>query len=410
LNLHFDVVVVGAGPAGAAAAITAARSGLRTAVVDKARFPRDKCCGDGLTAAALRRLEALGLSPPAVESWQPAPRAVVQAPGLRGLELPLPADGLFAVSARRYHLDAALVDLARDAGVTVFEGQAVTRVESRDSGASIEVGSASGLSLTASYVLAADGMWSSVRKLVGLEQPGYRGEWVAGREYLADAGPRAKDLWVFFEPDMLPGYAWSFPLANGLVNVGYGVLRDSSGHAGGLRGQRLDWKSRPGIAEVLGSRAVPTGRWSSWPIPARLGHAPLSGVGGRVLFCGDAAGACDPMTGEGIAQALETGMLAVRCMALAGPSRPERASGSYRRTLRWGMQIDHGMSRLFSRVLARHGGPAKALSIVSWSNWSRSNFARWMFEDYPRAVLATPQRWSPGMLAKPGAYRTPPSG
>jgi len=116
------------------------------------------------------------------------------------------------------------------------------------------------------------------------------------------------------------------------------------------------------------------------------------------------------MTGEGIAQALETGMLAVRCMALAGPSRPERASGSYRRTLRWGMQIDHGMSRLFSRVLARHGGPAKALSIVSWSNWSRSNFARWMFEDYPRAVLATPQRWSPGMLAKPGAYRTPPSG
>lgn len=408
MSLHFDVVVVGAGPAGTAAAITAARRGLRTAVVDKARFPRDKCCGDGLTVAALRRLESLGLAPDAVESWQPARRAVVQAPGLRGLELPLPADGLFAVSARRYHLDAALVDLARSAGATVFEGHAVTSVRSLRSGASIEVASASGLRMTAGYVVAADGMWSPVRKMVGLEQPGYRGEWVAGREYLAGAGPLAKDLWVFFEPDMLPGYAWSFPLANGLVNVGYGVLRDSASRASGLRGQRPDWTSRPGIAAVLGPRAVATGRWSSWPIPARLGHAPVSAAGGRVLFCGDAAGACDPMTGEGIAQALDTGVLAVGCIELAGPSQPLRASGAYRRSLRWGMQVDHAMSRLFSRVLARRGGPAKALSLVSWSNWSRSNFARWMFEDYPRAVLATPQRWRPGMLARPGAYSATP--
>lgn len=410
VSSRFDVVVVGAGPAGASAAITAARHGLRTAVIDKARFPRDKCCGDGLTAAALRRLEALGLAPASVQSWQSASRAVVQAPGLRRLELPLPADGLFAVSARRYHLDAALVDLARNAGAAVFEGHAVTSVKGAPSGSSVEVRTASGLSLTAGYVLAADGMWSAVRKLVGSDRPGYRGEWVAGREYLAGAGPLARDLWVFFEPDMLPGYAWSFPLANGLVNVGYGVLRDSEAHASGLRGQRVDWTSRPGIAEVLGSVAVPAGRWSSWPIPARLGRAPLSALGGRVLFCGDAAGSCDPMTGEGIAQALETGVLAVSCISRAGPSRPDKAAGSYERTLRWGMQIDHGMSRVFSRVLARRGGPAKALSIISWSDWSRSNFARWMFEDYPRAVLATPQRWRPGMLARPGAYRATPNG
>ena len=406
MSSRFDVVVVGAGPAGASAAITAARRGLRVAIIDKARFPRDKCCGDGLTAAALRRLESLGLSPDAVESWQPASRAVVQAPGLRRLELPLSADGLFAVSAQRYHLDAALVDVARRAGVAILEGHAVAGVKS--SAGSVEVRSASGMTLSADYVVAADGMWSAVRKLVSSDQPGYRGEWVAGREYLSGTGPLARDLWVFFEPDMLPGYAWSFPLANGLVNVGYGVLRTSAGYAGGLRGQRVDWASRPGIAEVLGPRAVTVGRWSSWPIPARLGHAELSALGGRVLFCGDAAGSCDPMTGEGIAQALDTGVLAAACIATAGPSRPDKAAGSYKRTLRWGMQVDHGMSRLFSKVLARPGGPAKSLSVISWSNWTRSNFARWMFEDYPRAVLATPHRWRPGMLAKPGAYRVTP--
>ena len=434
LNDRFDIVVVGSGPAGCAAAITAARAGRRVAVIDKATFPRDKCCGDGLTAGALRALEAVGLDPAKVSSWQPASRAVVAAPGMDPLDLAFPRDGLFAVTARRYDLDAALVDLARSCGATVLEGQPVSAVRSRPGGSAVEVESASGLKLTASYVIASDGAWSPVRKLLGLGEPGYLGEWQAGREYIADAGPLSRHLWVFFEADMLPGYAWSFPLPDGTVNVGYGVLRRSrsvSASPGGdvyydglaatasppgivetgdsgqgaLRGQRVNWADRPQIAAVLGPAARRSGPWRSWPIPARLGEAPLAGLAGRVLFCGDAAGACDPMTGEGIAQALETAAVAVGCMLHAGPSRPDMAARRYKRRLRLGMQVDHMLSRVCSEVLTHPSGPAKALSMLPRGPSATGRFARWMFEDYPRAIFLTPQRWRPGTLGRPGAFR-----
>src|SRR5579884_2813006 len=97
-----DVVVAGAGPAGSAAAITLRRLGLRVALVDKAVFPRDKCCGDGLTTAALRRLEALGLDPRKVPSWEPVGDVSVVAATGRRVDLRLPDDGTqFAASARR---------------------------------------------------------------------------------------------------------------------------------------------------------------------------------------------------------------------------------------------------------------------------------------------------------------------
>src|SRR3954466_2987835 len=97
-----DVVVVGGGPAGASAAITLARAGRDVVVVDKARFPREKCCGDGLTAEALRLLEKLGLDPGSVASWQPVDDVVVRSPSGRLSAFPLPRNqGLFAAVARR---------------------------------------------------------------------------------------------------------------------------------------------------------------------------------------------------------------------------------------------------------------------------------------------------------------------
>src|SRR2546430_7929104 len=88
--LSADVAVVGGGPAGAAAAITLARAGRDVVLVDKARFPRDKCCGDGLTAGALRRLEALGLSPDTIPSWQGGDDAWMRSPSGRPGRFPLP--------------------------------------------------------------------------------------------------------------------------------------------------------------------------------------------------------------------------------------------------------------------------------------------------------------------------------
>ena len=85
-----DVVVVGGGPAGAAAAIELARRGRDVMVVDRASFPRDKICGDGLTAGALRRLEDLGLDPAAVPSWKPVEDVVVRSPSGHEVTFPLP--------------------------------------------------------------------------------------------------------------------------------------------------------------------------------------------------------------------------------------------------------------------------------------------------------------------------------
>ncbi len=396
-----DVIVVGAGPAGAAAAITLARLGRTVTVVDRATFPRDKCCGDGLTASALRRVEHLGLDPGRVASWQPVDEVVVVDTAGRAVELPLRSTGggLFAVSARRFDLDAALLERVRESGVAVREGRAVTQVTGRPGG--VSVGLDDGTRLAAPFVVAADGMWSPVRRLLGLTPPGYLGEWQAGRQYLTGTGPDARKLWVWFEPDMVPGYAWSFPLPDGGVNVGYGVLKGSNPV---LKGQRVDWHERPHIARVLGPGASEAGPWRAWPIPARIGRTPLAGLGGRVLFAGDAAGACDPMTGEGIAQALETGEAAARAVAQAGPGRPGQAAVRYERVVAWGLGLDDRLSQGLSAVLARRGGSQLALSIVDKSAWSRRNFARWMFEDYPRAVVATPHRWRRRLFSRPGAY------
>lgn len=396
-----DVLVAGAGPAGTAAAITLARYGRRVTLVDRAVFPRDKCCGDGLTAAALRRLEHLGLDPNRVPSWQPVEDVMVVSSSGRQVDLPLRQSqgGLFAVSAKRADLDAALVDRARESGVEVVEGRAVTGVETTPEGVKVELGDGSHRRVP--YVIAADGMWSPVRRFLGLTPGGYLGEWQAGRQYVTATGPEARRLWVWFEPDMVPGYAWSFPLPDGTVNFGYGVVKGSNP---ALKGQRIDWTERPHIARVLGPDAEPAGPWRAWPIPARIGQAALSGLGGRVLFAGDAAGACDPMTGEGIAQAIETGEAAARAIAQAGNGHPEQASARYHRIVGWGMALDDRLARGLSAVLARSTGSDRALSIVDTSEWARRNFARWMFEDYPRAVLATPHRWHRKMFTRPGAY------
>jgi flavin-dependent dehydrogenase len=333
--------------------------------------------------------------------------AIVVPNGGPPIRLPLPIDGSqFAASARRADLDAALTRLAGAAGVDLVEGARVTTVGTLGDSVGVAVGLEDGRQVAAHYVIAADGMWSSVRKAVGLDDRGYLGEWQAGRQYFANVGPDARKLWVWFEPDMLPGYAWSFPLPGGTANVGYGIVRRDGRITGDLKGQRIDWRDRPHIAGVLGPDASPIGPWKAWPIPARIGRSVLSALGGRVLFAGDAAGACDPMTGEGIAQALETGEMAARAAVGAGPGRPSVAAARYRRQVRWGLAVDDRLSRDLSRVLARATGSARALALVDGSgDWARRNFARWMFEDYPRALPVTPHRWGRGVLHRPGVYQ-----
>ena len=401
-----DVAVAGGGPAGAATAIALARAGRDVVLLDKATFPRDKCCGDGLTAEALRLLEQLGLDPGAVASWQRVDDIVVRSPSGREVLLPLPQGmGTFAAVARRADLDAALIDLARTAGVVVCEGAAVVGAAADDERVVLHVDG--GDRVTAPYVVAADGMWSPTRRFLGASEPGYRGEWHAFRQYFSGVGPRAaSELFVWFEPDLLPGYAWSFPLPGGRANVGFGIARDG-GKVERVQDMGKLWPdllARPHIADVLGLGAVPEAPHRAWPIPARIDRIERTAAGGRALFAGDAVAATDVLTGEGIAQALLTGRLAAEAITAAGPGRPALAATSYDRAVDRALVADHRMSVLLQRAVRHRKGVRAALRLVDANDWTRRSFARWLFEDEPRAAAFTPRRWHRGFLRRSGAF------
>ena len=400
-----DVAIVGAGPAGAAAAIRLAEGGRDVLLLDKATFPRDKICGDGLTTGALRLLEELQVDPGLIPSWTPVTDIHVSSPSGYVVTFPLPhGPGTYAAVTRRMDLDAAIVQRARDAGATVVEGAEVVGAVDGTDLVTLEL--ADGTRVEAPYVFAADGMWSPLRKLLGTAVPGYLGEWHAFRQYFTDVGPLASQLWVWFEPDLLPGYFWSFPLPDGGANVGFGIQRGGKVATKEMKALWPDLLQRPHIRRVLGPDAVAVDRHQAWPIPARVDDVALTA--GRVLWIGDAAAATDPMTGEGIGQALLTGIQAADAV-LAG-SRPGRdghpaaVRDHYETAVRRELVPDHKMSLLLVRALQHRKGARAAVRVAGLTPWTRRNFGRWLFEDEPRAIAVTPRRWHRKFLTRPGAY------
>ncbi len=396
-----DAIIVGAGPAGSAAAITLAARGNHVVLLDRATFPRDKCCGDGLTTLAVRELEALGLTAADVANWFTVTDVRLRAPGGRDVRLTLPGDGVFAATAPRAELDAALVRLAGSAGTDVRQAHRVTAV--RQSATGVEVDIDGHGTLGAPVLVAADGMWSPTRKSLGLAEDGYLGEWHAFRQYATVTGDAAQALYVWFEPDLLPGYAWSFPLPGGRANIGFGVRRDGTRKIQDMAELWPQLLARPHIAAALGTGFAPEGRHTAWPIPAAIDRSPLAK--GRVLLVGDAAMATDVMTGEGIGQALVTGRLAGEAI-LGGVAEAPALAARYRSAVRRHLLTDHRLSSALSRALSHPRLTNRALRLVDRNDWTRRNFARWMFEDEPRAVLLTPRRWHRHVLHRPGAFRS----
>ena len=328
---HFDVLVVGAGPAGSIAALVLARGGARVALVDKARFPRDKACGDLVGPRGVQVLDDLGIDVPGA---RPVGDMIVVGPTGRQVRLPCrpgityPGHGF---AAPRSVLDETLHAAAVSAGAEPFVGRAAEPLlrDGRLEGFALSTGTR----LCADIVIGADGATSRVAEVAGLIDP-TRVLWgFAIRAYADD--PVTLPHIVLWEPDPwrgFPGYGWLFPGVGGRANMGLGLglLSDRSASAAAAKHLEafVGHLRRLGVLETDPSPAtLPRGRLGGWLKMGILGTRPAQD---RVLLVGDAAGLVNPLQGEGISQAMGSGRAAAEAV-LAGPTG---AALRYRQFLR----------------------------------------------------------------------------
>ncbi len=303
--MQADVAVVGAGPAGSVAAQRLAAVGVRVVLLERATFPRDKPCGDGVSARGLSVLTRAGL-----DEWAsrfPAPKVLrLTSPDGQVLDVhPETGDGYcYGRTVPRRLLDARLAQAA-EAGARLVEGTRVRGVEWADGSRFSVV--ADRLEVTAQLVILADGSHAPVTRDLGLvrEPP----EMIAVRRYfVGDTGP-ADRLEIHFEPDVIPGYTWLFPEGDGCANVGTGIFTWRVRRDGVVPREVLArFVSGHAATEGRLARAEPVGPVQGHPLRTRLGGTRTHAE--RVLVAGDAAGLVNPLSGEGIAAALESGELA----------------------------------------------------------------------------------------------------
>ncbi len=319
-----DVLVVGAGPAGSAAATWCARAGLSVLLVDAETFPRDKPCGDGLTPRAIAELDQLGLSP-----WLEgrARNKGLRAAGFgQELYLPWPGGNLpnYGGAAPRLELDAVIRQVAIDAGVQVMEGlRAIDAVMDGDKVAGVVFKKDGGkgaksenVTIHCLRVIVADGAKSQLGRTLGREWHRSTAYGVAARGYVKSH--RSDDEWISShlelrdeKNELLSGYGWVFPLGDGEVNVGVGTLatvkRPSNVNLLNLLTfyadqQRDTWQFEGDVR-------------ATWSALLPMGGAVSNVAGANWVLIGDSAGCVNPLNGEGIDYGLETGHLAANLFA-----------------------------------------------------------------------------------------------
>ncbi len=298
-----DVLVIGAGPAGAAAGITARRTGAEVLVVDRARFPRNKTCGDAVSNRGVELCRQLG----ALEAILAGPHARVTTaaailPDGARIQRDYSDVGLIVP---RLDLDNALKQALVRSGAALREGNAVTAIEIAANTAHAHTSAGT---LSARVVIAADGPNSVAWQTLGYHPTKAKALAVARTLYMrgVDSKGAASTSEHYFERFLPGGYGWSFPAVNGISNVGVyqraDCYKQCGRHISGLMTEFLNaHPERFADAEVVGHART-------WPLP--IAHFGLPPSGPRLLCAGDAACLVDPFTGEGIWHALCSGVLA----------------------------------------------------------------------------------------------------
>ncbi|HEX4704344.1 MAG TPA: geranylgeranyl reductase family protein [Pseudonocardiaceae bacterium] len=380
-----EVIVVGAGPAGATAATYLARSGLDVLLLEKSTFPREKVCGDGLTPRGVKQLIDIGIDTREEAGWlhNRGLRVITEHHNME-LDWPDLADfPPYGVVRTRSDFDELLARNAQRTGARLLERTNVTGAITDDrTGRVVGVRATAGpdkvpVTYRAPLILACDGVSARLALSVGIDKRDDRPMGVAVRRYYVS--PRTKDDYLESHlqlmdrsdpanPMQLPGYGWIFGMGDGTANVGLGILSTSGAfRSTDYRALMRSWLA--GLPEEWGlTEENATGKIGGAALPMGFNRTPHYRDG--LLLVGDAGGMVNPFNGEGIGFAMETAKIAAQCVTQAlarpdGPSR-ERALLGYPQALRQSLGSYYRLGNVFSRLignpsvmraLTKHGMP-----------------------------------------------------
>lgn len=311
---YFDVAIIGAGPGGCASALALKDSGLRVVLIDKAVFPRDKTCGDAIPGNAFKAMEALH------PDWAQRMRQFADSAQVRASRGVAPNGKtvtlewkLFSYNSKRLDFDHFLLRLVQAHTKTVvLENKRMVQAIPEAHG--IQCRFQDGSSCMARLVIGCDGANSIVSRQLSAYRPAKENACVAVRTYfrgVADVQSSVNEFHFF--KNWSPGYFWLFPLENGWVNVGFGLLREND------RNRPAQLNLRTGLEEIIArsprmaprfKRAESLTGIKGFALPIGTRKRRISGR--RFLLCGDAASLINPLWGHGIDTAMWSGYLAGR--------------------------------------------------------------------------------------------------
>jgi geranylgeranyl reductase family protein len=318
--MHYDVAIIGGGPGGSATAIAAARAGLRVLLCEKAPYGRDKVCGDGLTPRAIAALNDLQIDHSVAHRID----GLRMIAGKKQRELAWPTTDRFPNHGGvwpRHRFDNHLLDVAISSGAEVrFECEALPIIED---GRAVGI-IAAGQEIRASLVVLATGAQGAAAKMLGAVRDPNETFGLAIRAYVPSPRHAERHLEACLSlrdehGTPVPGYGWMFPAGDGTVNIGVGALSTMKGF------KKLNLNTLLDQYASIVREPWSLGEYVDKPRAWRLPMSCVRRHGPGWVAVGDAAGFVNPMNGEGIDYALESGMLAVQCFI----DNPDTAPSSY---------------------------------------------------------------------------------